>query len=79
MNTEQECNIESPIGDTNNKVLEEIKLLRLTIERNHNDLKIQIKENATSISDITERLQGPWELEARITNMEEEMLPQRLY
>ena len=41
MNTEQECNIEIPICDTNNKVLEEIKLLRLTIERNHNDLKIK--------------------------------------
>ena len=39
MNTKQECNIESPIGDTNNKVLEERKLLGLTIERNHNDLK----------------------------------------
>ena len=73
MNTEQECNIESPIGDTNNKVLEEIKLLRLTIERNHSEPKNQIKENTTSISDITEKLQGHRELEVRITNMEEEM------
>ena len=73
MNTEQECNIESPISDTNNKVLVEIKLLRLTFERNHNDLKNQIKENSTSISDITERLQGHRELGVRITNMEEEM------
>ena len=73
MNTKQECNIGSPISDTNNKVLEEIKLLTLNRERNHNDLKHQVMENATSISDMTERLQGHRELEARITNMEEEM------
>ena len=32
-----------------------------------------IKENATSISDITEMLQGHRELEVSIANMEEEM------
>ena len=44
------------------------------MEKNHNDLKIQIKQNAISISIITERLQGHRKLEARITNMEGEMV-----
>ena len=34
----------NPISATNNKVLDEIKLLRLTIERNHNDLQIKSRE-----------------------------------
>ena len=34
MSTEQECSIDSPISDTSNEVLEEIKLLRLAIEKN---------------------------------------------
>ena len=72
LNTEQECNIGRLICDTSNKVLEDMKLLRLTVERNQWP-KNQIKENATSVSYITERLQGHRELEASITNMEEEM------
>ena len=73
MNTEQECNIESPISDTKKQTPRRNKTTETNYRKKSPWPKNQIKENATSISNVTERLQGHMELEVRITNMGEEM------